>query len=88
MGVITKQEIAYRISCGAIKIEDQVGRIVNKSYKKLHEDDSIYYLTNAFNRYPYVIILGQNDKIMLCSPNNLLQFLELNNQGQKETNVH
>jgi hypothetical protein len=93
LGIITRREVTCFLASMKLNLDSDISRGVDKEFKKLKLDDSIKYLSRAFERYSYVLIQEGNtntntntnkESFYICEPKHLLDhFVRNHNTGNQ-----
>jgi len=72
-GIVTHRGLVNALTSMKIKLDDRIEKAVQKEFKKLSPQDSLKYLSKAFNRHQYVIIDSGDNKYYVCENKHLLK---------------
>lgn len=61
VGIITQRQVTAFLTSGRVDIDGAIGKVVIKDIRKVHLDDPMYYLSRAFARHQYVVVVDKED---------------------------
>jgi predicted transcriptional regulator len=72
LGLITQRNITNLLANFKITLDSAISKAIQKEFKKLSVDDSVKYLSKAFNRHQYVLVEGDG-QLFICENKHLLE---------------
>jgi hypothetical protein len=79
VGVISTRQITNFLTTFKLNLESDIHKAIIKDFKLLDASTSLKYLSKAFTRHTYVIVVN-GDKYFIATPQDLLDHFTKNNK--------